>query len=703
MLTLEGKLTLDKETIESQNLAMKFDKDDLASIGAWVVEGYDRDKSSRLKWENRTASAMDLAMQIQEQKTFPWPDCSNVRFPLVTIAVMQFHARAYATIVDGANVVKSRVIGPDPTGVETARSQRVGTHMSWQLLEQDESWEPQHDRLLINLATIGSAFKKSYYSGKDHHNKSDLVMAKDLVLDYWAKSVASCPRKTHVIPMFRNELHERIMRKTFCDVREEPWFQAPAIVPQTQQQIESNKRAGVEPPQPDETTPYQILEQHCELDLDDDGYAEPYVITVEHTTKTVLRIVTRFDREEDIERNEAGEVVTITAFENFTKYTFLPSPDGGIYDIGFGVLLGPLNESTNSLINQLIDAGTMSVTAGGFLGRGVKVRGGVYTFAPLEWKRVDSTGDDLNKNIVPLPVREPSAVLFNLLTLLVNYTGRVSGSTDMMVGENPGQNTPAETARTMVEQGMKIYNSIFKRIWRSMKEEFGKLYILNALYMPYDVTYGDKGDKITQADYRGDPGKIVPVADPNVTSDTALFQQAQAVKASSMQTAGYDPEEVERFFLRSLKVGNVDALFPGPKKMPPGKSEKIQIEEMRTQLGMAKLQQANMQFAAELMEEQRMHNAEIDAIKGKLMLEAQSIQTDVGDQQVNMLNAMLNMHETRSKALETKIKAVLEHAKLQNEQLSIFNDRLSIANDARQIEVDRLAIEKEAKEPASAK
>jgi len=203
-------------------------------------------------------------------------------------------------------------------------------------------------------------------------------MAKDLVLNYFAKSVESCPRKTHVIPMFRNEIYERVKRGLFKDVLEETWYQGPPVVQSSPQQQQTDNRLGVHPPASgDMTTPFTMLEQHCSCDLDQDGYAEPYIITLELSTKTVMRIVCRFDFEEDITRDADGDVISIRATEYFTKVPFIPSPDGGVYDIGFGVLLGPLNESTNSLINQLIDAGTMAVTAGGFLGKGAKIRGGV--------------------------------------------------------------------------------------------------------------------------------------------------------------------------------------------------------------------------------------------------------------------------------------------------------------------------------------
>ena len=189
------------------------------------------------------------------------------------------------------------------------------------------------------------------------------------------------------------------MTGIYRDVREAEWYQNHAQPMTDENVLKQDNRQGKTVPQSDDTTPYTMLEQHLLLDLDHDGYKEPYICTVEFTSKQVIRLVSRIDSMEQITKNYKSEIVKITPTEYYTNYPFIPSPDGGVYGVGFGVLLGPLNESTNSLINQLVDAGTMSNTGGGFLGRGAKIRGGVYTFAPLEWKRVDSTGDDLRKNI----------------------------------------------------------------------------------------------------------------------------------------------------------------------------------------------------------------------------------------------------------------------------------------------------------------
>lgn len=660
MLTLEHKLTLSKEVIEAPNLTSSFSDKDLTAIGGWVYDGFQADKQSRAAWERRTSAAMDLAMQLTKAKNFPWPNCANIAFPLVTIAALQFHARAYPAVVSGTDIVKCRVIGKDSEGKKKERAERVSCHMSYQVLEQDKAWEEQHDRLLINLPIIGCAFKKTYYDARLGHNVSELVLARDLVLNYYAKSVEGCSRKTHLISLPRNHLHEQIARKVFRDVKEEGWYRGlPPLQEIDPQQAEKNRRAGSQPPRADETTPFVGLEQHCSLDLDGDGYAEPYIITIEQSSRCVLRIVSRVGREEDIER-EGDQIVSIRAEEFFTKYPFIPAPDGSIYDIGFGLFLGPLNEQVNTICNQLTDAGTMSAAAGGFLGRGAKIRGGVYAFSPFQWNRVDSTGEDLHKSIFPLPVREPSAVLFNLLTMLVNYSNRISGATDLMVGESIGQNTPAETGRTMAEQGMKIYSSIFKRVWRGMKEEFKKLYILNGLYMPLSGGgYGD-GRSALREDYLGNPDDICPAADPNVTSDAMAYNQITAVKQSAASTPGYDSDEVERLFLRSLKVDSIDKIFPGSKKLPPGVHPKVQIAQLQVEVKKLELKADAHKFVAQLQVDMQLNNAEILKLQADAMKALADIQGDQRDREVNALNAAIGALKVRNEIIARKVELLLQ-------------------------------------------
>lgn len=671
MLNLENKVTLNAKAIGASNLCDVFTKEDLATIGECCYQGYDQDKQSRALWMKRNEAGMDLALQIQQEKTFPWPGCANVAFPLVTIAAMQFHARAYPAIVNGNDIVKCAVFGDDPTGELTARADRISTHMSWQLIYQDRTWEEQEDKAILNLSIIGTNFKKSYYDPSRKHNVSELVLAKDLVLNYWAKSVEDCNRKTHIIPKFRNEVYENVKRGIWRDCLEEGWYTSNPTLKSSTDKYKADNRQGLTPSQPDPATSFNFLEQHVNLDLDDDGYAEPYIITLEENSRYVVRIITRFDSESAIERIVAGpqkgSIIRIEAHEYFTKKTFIPSPDGGIYDIGFGVFLGPLNESVNSLVNMLLDAGTMQTTAGGFLARGAKIRGGVSTSAPFEWKRVDSTGDDLRKSIYPLPVNAPSDVLFQLLSLLINYTSRVSGTTDITVGENPGQNTPAQTSQTMVEMGQKIYTAIFKRIWRSSKEEFRKLFKLNGIYMSLDrPSVGGA----TRKDYLAGEDLVSPVADPNISSDSMRLQLAMTLKQAAAITPGYNKDEVERRFLKALRVDGIKGVFQGTEGAPPPKDPKVALQEIKeqgsTQRLQMELQAKQQEFVAALLEDQRLNNAKIIQLQAAAAEAGANAQSEQAYAQVAAIQAQISAAKHDSDALQAHIDTVLRMAEMQS-------------------------------------
>lgn len=656
-LQLDTRLSITKDLWQAPNLTSRFTDSDLAKIGQLVWQGYDRDKLSRIAWEKRTEAAMDLALQVQQEKNFPWPKCANVVFPLVTIAALQFSARAYGSIIQGSDVVRYRVVSDDPLGAARARADRIARHMSWQLLEEDAPWEEQMDRLLINLAIVGTTFKKSYYNPSLRHNVSEMIQARDFVLDYYAKSVESCARKTHAFPLYRNDIYERVQQGVFADILDDPWFNTNAVPHMLSREMQ--QRAGQYPGQSDDDTPFRVLEQHRLLDLDGDGYAEPYIVTIEETSKKVLRIVARFDREEDVEK-VGGRIARIRPMEYFTKYSFIPAPDGGIYDVGFGTLLQPINASVNSAINQLLDAGTMATSAGGFLGRGAKIRGGAVSMAPWEWKRVDSTGDDLRKSLFPLPVREPSAVLFNLLNLLISYTDRVSGTTDIMVGENPGQNTTAESTRAMVEQGMQVYSMIFKRVWRSMKDEFKKLHKLNGMFLPVETIFGAGDERIRREDYRSDPELIVPVADPNITSNQMRLTQSQMLREAAAQVPGYDREEVEKRFLKALRVDGIQAVYPGMQKTGPLPNPKIQVEEVKQQTKLKQLNADMQKFIMERMDDANKTKAEVAKLEAetlKLLKEA-----GVADAELKLkrFDAVVKAMKSQSDAFNDTLKTMKE-------------------------------------------
>lgn len=674
MLNLNKKLRLDEAAMRAPNLTSRFDDEDLQKIGSFVLEGFKIDKGSRTSWEKRMEAALNLALQLQEVKTFPWPGASNVKFPLVTVAAIQWHSRAYPLMVAGPDLVKTQVAGPDPEGKLRERADRVSSYMSYQLLEEMPEWEGETDRGLLQLPIIGCAFKKTYYSGALARATSELVSAKNFVINYYAKSIETSQRHTHIIPLYRNDIYEKCRLGTWRNVLEESWYsQLPQPAVNSAPAQGEDRRTGQTPPaQSDFTTPFNFLEQYVKIDLDGDGYAEPYIITVEESSGFVCRIV--FNSEpSQVFRTSDNKILRIQEDVTFTKLGFIPSPDGGFYDIGFGLLLGPINQSVDALINQLIDSGTLATTAGGFLGRGIKMRSGEQTFRPFGWQRVDSTGEDLAKGIYPFPVREPSNVLYMLLSLLIDYTNRISGSTDIMVGVNPGQNTPAATSQLMAEQGSKINSAIFKRVWVGFKEEFSKLYLLNRKYTPVTVKYyGERSGWIRREDFSATPDVIRPAADPNLASNAERVQQAMLVKQQAMTSGGYDPDAVERNLLRALRIEGIDRIYPGVAGKPAPVPPQVTLEKLKQEGRMAeKAFDARARFLEKMVEveqESARTAAEIELMKAQVA----EIISAIGEAQAS----------TQVKAFEARIGALTALQTAQQGYLKLLQESLSNGNQS---------------------
>lgn len=665
-MQLDAKLKLE-EIIGLPNIATELSQDDLDAIGEQCYKGFENDVSSRDAWEQRTDKSLKLALQVVEEKSFPWPNASNVKFPLVTIASLQYHARAYPSLITSDTPVKCAVIGESKDVERIQRAKRVEQHMSYQIMEQDEAWDSEFDKVLITQPIIGCAFKKTFFDPLKKMVVSENVFARDLVVNYWTKSLDTAQRVSHILYYHQNDIYERVARGLWCEL-DTKLATSPSL---SRLELGTDKAQGLTAPEAtDDTTPIKFIEQHTYLDLDGDGYAEPYIITFRHDSKQVVRILARYTLDNiEYKQDTKGKnkkILSIGAESYFTKYPFIPSPDGGFYDLGFGVLLGPLNESINTLINQLIDAGTMANTAGGFLSKGIKIRGGNTSFAPLEWKHVDTVGDDLRKGIMPLPVREPSQVLFTLLSLLINYGERIGMSVDILSGQNPGQNTPAETSRAMVEHGMKIFSGIFKRTYRSLKEEFRKIYRLNQLYLDDEVEYisGASGSaKVLWQDYNGNAADVRPSADPNIVSDNQRIMQAEAMRAAAKESPGWNLYAVNHRYLEALKVPYIEEVLPdpkGPNAVPPPVNPKVQIEQLKQQTKKAEQDLQLKLGLMKMMKEAELNQAKISKLEAEAAVLYKEAESADRQHRINEINTAIALHKERREAVLGSVETMMK-------------------------------------------
>lgn len=618
------------KALESKNIAEDMDEEELAKIGAECHQGYRIDLESKSAWDKQVDEWIKLAAQVKEIKTFPWPRASNIKYPLLATASMQFAARAYPSLVpaDG-KIVQFKVVGADPQGVKAALADKLAKHMNYQLLEDMCDWEDETDRLLIQLPIVGCLFRKTYFDPIRKCNVSKLIGPKDLVVNYWATSLEQAHRKTEIIPMTKNQLQTYINAELYCDVD--------VGLPQSQPDLpgkmgKSDVHGNTVPSSRDDTTPYVILEQHTYLDLDDDGYAEPYIVTFEDSSKKVLRIVARYDSD-GINTKPDGDLISIEPVEYYTKYGFIPNPDGGFYDIGFGHLLGPINESANTLINQLVDAGTLSNLQAGFIGKGLRLKLGESMFQPGEWKAVNATGDDIKKQIFPLPVKEPSKTLFELLGMLVTSAKELASIAEIFTGKMPGQNTPATTTQSTIEQGMKVFTAIYKRIYRSLRKEFKKLFRLNSIYDEnFEKAQLVLDEPISKNDYDPHTYDVCPAADPTASSSTQKTQKAQEL-LQLLPLGTINVMEATKRALEAQEQPNLEALLqqPQPQQDPKVQQAQAQMQmkqqehQMDMQKSQAELQIKQMEAMMDQKFEAQMQQMKLSFEQMKMDMEARNV------------------------------------------------------------------------------
>lgn len=579
----ETNLKAQKYAAEAKrNIAEDLDEDRLNKIGADCKHSFDIDVQTTRQWRNEVDQWIQLAIQARDPKNFPWNNASNIKFPLVSIAAMQFGARAYPTLVpSGDKIVKPVVYGTDADGSKLKRAQRVSKYMSWQLLYEMKGWEEDMDFMLLNLAIMGTMFKKTYYDPHCEQVKSELVDPREITINYFAKNMNEFQTISEHWFLYKREVIERQRSGVFLEDVDlgDPTmsaFEGVSYVPADTDDV-----------------PYFLVEQHCWIDLDDDDLQEPYVVTFERTTGKVLSIYPRYFPEDIKVRN--GKIVSIKPCAQYTRFSFIPNPESKIYSLGFGHLLGPINESVNTIVNQLVDAGTLSNLQSGFIGKGLRLAKGEQILQPGQWKQVNAVGDDLRKQIVPLPANEPSNVLFQLLGFLVQSGKELASVAEIFVGKMPGQNTPATTTMASIEQGMKVFTAIYKRTYRALAEEFDKLYYLNSKYLDFETMVSVLDEPVNPQDFNTKDYNILPGADPTAVSSTERLMKAQGL-LELLPLGTIDPIEVTKRVLEAQEQPDWEALIPGlkqtgqPQIPPPPPDPKMMAMEQKSAIDQQKAQ-----------------------------------------------------------------------------------------------------------------
>ncbi len=662
------------------NLAKKLSKSDsgkekLKKMAREIIEGYDEDEESRRSWMERNQEWLKLALLVRENKSFPWPKASNVKYPLLATAAMQFSARAYPALVPSdRHIVKTRVVQTANNAELYNAAERITQHMSYQLLERIPDWEENMDKLLMTMAISGICFKETYYSAVDKLMHSQLVYPEEFVVNYHAKSLKKAYRKTRILKYTDNEVLEKVNNdQEFLDVD----------LSKPSEGEDKNKKefpaTGIQPPPVDKSTPHKFIACHTFWDLDDDGYEEPYVIVVHVQTRQVVRVMARW-AQAGVKKADDGKIIKIEPMEYFTAFPFIPNPDGSIYALGFGLLLGPLNESVNSLINQLVDSGTLNNMQSGFIGKGLRLRMGQTSLQPGEFKVVNATGEDLQKSIYTMPTKEPSNVLFQLLNMLITSGNQLASIAEIFVGKMPGQNTPATTTQETIQQGMAVFTAIYKRVYRSLSEEFQKLFRLNKICPGIVEEEGQiAGIQLQESDYELPSWAVIPGADPTGDSSTVRQGKLQAV-GQLLQLGTVDPMVYTKMTLDALEVPNGQQLIKQPQPAPP--DPKAELLKQKAQIDAQAAQQDSAQSAQE-------HQQNMQAKQQDLNTKAQI--AEIEKQRL----ADKAQHETQMQALELQgqkhsaaLDALTDTIKM---HFQTRQSNLKLSEQAKQAQQDALA------------
>jgi hypothetical protein len=525
------------------NLADEIPEADLEGISSDILEMIGNDLSSRKDWERTYKEGLELLGLKIEDRTEPWDGACGVFHPILSESVVRFQAETILETFPASGPVKTKIIGKITREKEEAAS-RVQDDMNYELTEKMVEYRSEHERLLWSLPIAGSAFKKVYFDPVLGRPMAMFVPAEDIIVPYGASDLISAPRITHRMRKTPNQLRKLQVSGFYRDIEvQDP----PREIDELQEKKDED--AGITWTEDDR---YLIYEVHIDYDLpgfeDKDGIALPYVITMASTGEILA-----------IRRNYVEEDPAREKRLHFTHYTYIPG--FGFYGFGLIHLVGGFAKSATSILRQLVDAGTLSNLPGGFKSKDLRVKGDDTPVAPGEWRDVDVTGVTIKDSIVPLPYKEPSQTLYQLLGTIVEEGRRFASVADLKIADMSNQ-APVGTTLALLERTLKVMSAVQARVHAAMKHEFQLIAALVRDFTPDSYSYEVDGPmKAKQSDY--DTTEIIPVSDPNAsTMAQRVIQYQAALQLSTTAPNIYDLPQLHRQMLEVLGIKNVQKIIP---------------------------------------------------------------------------------------------------------------------------------------------
>ena len=549
-----------QSTSHFQNLAEVLDDATLDPLGSKLTSDYMDYRSSRKDWEDTYRNGLDLLGFKYERRTEPFRGASGVTHPVLSEAVTQFQAQAYKELLPADGPVRTQILGLE-TPAKQDQANRVKDFMNYQIMDQMKEYEPEFDQMLFYLPLSGSTFKKVYYDELLGRAVSKFIPADDFVVPYSATNLDDAEAVVHIIKMSENDLRKQQVGGFYRDITLNPPQMSSDEITKKEQELE-----GIKQNKQDDI--YTLLECHVNLDLEgfedldsqgmSTGIKLPYVVTVEESSRKVLSIRRNY-AENDIKKNKTNY---------FVHFKFLPGL--GFYGFGLIHMIGGLSRTATSALRQLLDAGTLANLPAGFKSRGIRVRDDAQPLQPGEFRDVDAPGGNIRDQFMTLPFKEPSAVLLQLLGVVVGAGQRFAAIADMQVGDM-NQQAAVGTTVALLERGSRVMSAVHKRLYVGLKQEFKLLAQVFKTYLPkeypYDVVGGQRQIKLTDFDDRVD---ILPIADPNIFSQTQRISLAQ----TQLQLAQSNPQihnlyQAYRSMYEAVGVKNINAILPPPQQPMP--------------------------------------------------------------------------------------------------------------------------------------
>ena len=543
------------------NLAELLPDDILDPIGSDMHSNYQDYKSSRKDWEDSYIKGLDLLGFNYQNRAEPFQGASGATHPVLAEAVTQFQAGAYKELLPAEGPVRTQILGTSDQPKEQ-QSQRVKDFMNYQIMDIMKEYEPEFDQMLFHLPLAGSTFKKVYYDDLLGRAVSKFVPADDLVVPYSATSLEDAEAIIHVIKISENALRKQQVNGFYRDVEITKPSETEDKVSKKERELDGTKKTGkVE-------DMYTLLECHVNLDIEGfedigqdgqpTGIKLPYIVTIDEGSREVLSIKRNFEQNDPKKQK----------IEYFVHFKFLPGL--GFYGFGLIHMIGGLSRTATSALRQLLDAGTLSNLPAGFKQRGIRIKDEAQPIQPGEFKDVDAPGGNLRDAFFPLPYKEPSPTLLQLMGIVVQAGQRFAAIADMQVGDG-NQGAAVGTTVALLERGSRVMSAIHKRLYSSLRQEFKTLAKVFKTYLPpeypYDVVGGERNIKLTDFDDRID---IIPVADPNIFSMSQRITIAQTeLQLATSNPQLHDMYTIYRKMYEALGVKDIDKILPPPAPTEP--------------------------------------------------------------------------------------------------------------------------------------